>query len=241
MSVTVTKETLNSNKPNLTLNVNVSYFKSTERKFIPRPKWVNASCHELDAYRNTLDTLLGDIHIPWNAIECTNPLCSNHDEHIYNIQLFHYSIVDMCLSATEMCIPHTSDNCNGSHNIAGWNDIVKPFKEASLFWHGVWKDCGSPRNAAIADVMRGARAQYHNVVKQVKQNQNVIKRDKLANALLQDRNRSFWSEIRKSNGKCNTIPNISQVIRILQMYFQINMKHCIIRYPIIRPTWMTYC
>ena len=61
-------------------------------------------------------------------------LCSNHDEHIYNIQLFiHIYIVDMCLSASEMCIPHTSDNCNGSHNIAGWNDIVKPFKEASLF------------------------------------------------------------------------------------------------------------
>ena len=37
--------------------------------------------------------------------------------------------------------------------------------------------------------MRRARAQYHNVVKQVKQNQNVVKRDKLANALLQDRNR----------------------------------------------------
>ena len=54
--------------------------------------------------------------------------------------------------------------------------------------------------------MTRARAQYHNVVKQVKQNQNVIKRDKLANALLQDR--SLWSEIRKSIGKCNTIPNM---------------------------------
>ena len=106
-------------------------------------------------------TFAGDFSVSWDAIYCTNPLCNDHDVHVEQIQLFHDSIVDMCLLASELCIPHTSDNNNISSNIAGWNDIVKPYEEASLFWHQVWKDCGSPRNAAIADVKRRARAQYH--------------------------------------------------------------------------------
>ena len=40
-----------------------------------------------------------------------------------------------------------------SNIIAGWNDHATPYREASIFWHNVWKDCGSPPNAVIADVM----------------------------------------------------------------------------------------
>ena len=83
--------------------------------------------------------------------------------------------MDKCITASDLCIPYTSDKSGNHANIAGWNDIVKPYKEASIFWHNVWKQCGSPRNAAITDVMRWARAKYHNIVKQVKGDQNKIK------------------------------------------------------------------
>ena len=86
---------------------------------------------------------------------------------------------------------------------------MKPYKEASIFWHNVWKRCGSPRNAAIADVMRRARATYHIIVKQVKRDQNTIKRNKMDDAILCDDTRSFWNEVRTvSSNKNNTLPNM---------------------------------
>ena len=192
----------------LSLSVPVSYFDSSERKFVPKPKWTNISQNDVDYYKESLDVMLEEMHIPRDVLDCHDPNCTEHAEHINTIQLFHDAIVDKCLLASELCIPHTSDKGNASGNIAGWNDIVRPYREASLFWHDVWKDCGSPRNAAIADVMRRSRAQYHSVVKKVRKNQNHLRRDKLADALLQDKGRPFWSEVRKATGHCNTIPNM---------------------------------
>ena len=188
--------------------IDVNYLATTERNHIPKPKWSGVTDSLILKYKNTLDCLLNDIVIPWDAIQCINPQCDKRSEHCRSIQLFHDSIIDKCLISSELCIPHTSDKGHRPSNIAGWNDIVKPYKEASIFWHNVWKDCGSPRNAAIADVMRRARAQYHKIVKQVKKDQNIIQRDKMAESLLEDKGRSFWSEIRKISGKCKTIPNM---------------------------------
>lgn len=203
-------DNLSSHCPiSLSLDVNVAYMSaSSGDDFIPRPKWSDVSDVQINEYKVTLDDFLNDITIPWDVIHCSDPLCGDREEHCQRIQLFHDSIIDMCLITSEKCIPHTSKRCSKSPNIAGWSDIVKPYKEASIFWHNVWKDCGSPRNAAIADVMRRARAKYHSVVKQVKKDQNKIKRDKLAQTLLCDRSKSFWNEVRKANGKCNTVPNM---------------------------------
>ncbi len=192
----------------LVLDIGVTYLSTTDRCFIPRPKWSTVTDTVICQYKDTLNSLLNDICIPMDVLNCRDPLCAKRSEHCQSIQYFHDSIIDKCLISSELCIPHTTDKCNQPQNIAGWNDIVKPYKEASIFWHNVWKDCGSPRNAAVADVMRRARAQYHKVVKQVKRDQNIIQRDNMAHALLDDKGRSFWSEMRKINSKCNSIPNM---------------------------------
>ena len=57
--------------------------------------------------------------------------------------------------------------------------------------------------------MRRAREKYHNIVKQVKRDQNKIKRNKMADAILCDDTRSFWNEVRTvSSNKNNTLPNM---------------------------------
>jgi len=66
----------------------------------------------------------------------------------------------------------------------------------SLFWHRMWVDCGRPRNDAVADVMRRTRAAYHYAIRQTRQEENTIIRDRVAASLLEDGKRNFWQEIK---------------------------------------------
>ena len=101
----------------------------------------------------------------------------------HDIQIFHDSIMYCCTRASPDSIPHTSKQCN-SKVIGGWNEHVKPYREASFFLHNAWKDCGSPRSAVIADVMSRSRSQYHRAVRFVKHNQTNVKKESMATALL---------------------------------------------------------
>ena len=72
-----------------------------------------------------------------------------------------------------------------------------PPPAVGFFWHNVWKECESPRNAAVADVMPRARAEYHRAVRYVKKNKDDIRKDNMANAISSNRKRDFWKEVKK--------------------------------------------
>ena len=82
-------------------------------------------------------------------------------------------------------------------HIPGWNDIVAPVRDKSIFWHNIWMECGRPRSGIIADIMRKTRASYHYAIRKVRRNANDIINEKFADALLHNRGRDFWSEARK--------------------------------------------
>ncbi len=65
-------------------------------------------------------------------------------------------------------------------------------------------ECGSPRNAAVADVMRRARAEYHRAVRYMKKNQDDIRKDNMANAISSNREHDFWNDVKKVGGKTNS-------------------------------------
>ena len=76
--------------------------------------------------------------------------------HYCELQLFHDAIVKACVESGKQCIAHTSKSGKTSA-LTGWNEFVKPYRDDSIFWHNIWRQCGSPRNAVVADVMRRAR------------------------------------------------------------------------------------
>lgn len=192
----------------LKLNFTVGHFMSTTRTYISKPKWQEASGNDLLNYKNTIDNLLNTISIPWDAIKCECLHCPSQSDHCHDIQIFHDSLMECCIKAGEICIPFTSANSPRQHKLAGWNDYVKPYKDASMFWHNIWRDCGSPRNAVIADVMRRARAKYHKAIRYVKNNENNIKRDNMAHALLNNKTRDFWKEVKAVNNKDSSLPKL---------------------------------
>jgi hypothetical protein len=56
---------------------------------------------------------------------------------------------------------------------------------------------GRPRNVVVADIMRCTRASYHYAIGQVEEDDDLVVREKLANALVDDPSRNFWAEVRK--------------------------------------------
>ena len=66
--------------------------------------------------------------------------------HYCELQLFHDAIVKACIESGKQCIAHTSKSGKTSA-LTGWNEFVKPYRDDSIFWHNIWKQCGSPRNA----------------------------------------------------------------------------------------------
>ena len=144
----------------------------------------------------------------WHALHCTNPMCNDNANHCNLIHLFHKSIIDKCITSSELCIPYTSNKSDCKCNIAGLNDLVNSYKEASIFWHNIWKQCGAAHSAVIANVTRQSQEKYHSVVKNVKCDQTAIKQTKLAQSLLNNNTRSFWNEVRNANKKCNATPTM---------------------------------
>ena len=91
--------------------------------------------------------------------------------------------------------------------ICGWNDLVKPYRESAITWHKIWKQCGSPEYGQIADIRRNSRKQYHDKLKQTKNNQDQIKKTKLANALITKNYNDFWKGISNERGCKTQLPN----------------------------------
>ena len=90
---------------------------------------------------------------------CTDLTC--HDiSHSEAINTYANHIMDACIKAADMCNPCTRDR-QSSGCIPGWSEHIKPLRDKSLFWHGLWLDCNRPKTGAVADCMRRTRAAYH--------------------------------------------------------------------------------
>ena len=109
------------------------------------------------------------------------------------------AITAACVSAANSAIPLSCDRHVGSRRIPGWNERVEPLRQKSLFWHNIWCDCGRPKNGVVADCMRRSRASYHYSIRQVKKDEDNIIRERIANALIDDPTRNFWSEVKKDS------------------------------------------
>ena len=92
--------------------------------------------------------------------------------------------------------------CNGFGDI-WWTD--NPIYFSSI---DIWKQCGSPRNAVVADVMRRARKEYHNSVRALRLDQHQLHRQKVSQALLANKSSDFWKEIRNVKGNGDTLPSV---------------------------------
>ena len=202
----------------LTLEMNAVGFR--QRTHAPRASWAKATNSDCNNYRQTLSSLLGSIAIPVDAMLCTDLTCHDilHPEAVHN---YAKHITDACTKAADVCIPCTRDRQN-SGCIPGWSEHIKPLRDKSLFWHGLWIDCNRPKTGAVTDCMRRTRAAYHYAIRQLEKDENSIVRERVAEAILSDGKRHFWSEIKRirSNKSINSriVDGLTDVEAIAKLF-----------------------
>ena len=168
--------------------------------------WNLVTDAERNNYVETLDMLLDDINLPCDTLSCKDLYCCEHNN---DIDKYGSDIMNACLQAGELCIPHRMVKTGSSHqskSIPGWKEYVAPVREQSIFWHNLWIECGRPKHGHIADTMRMTRAKYHYTIRWVRQNETNFKNSKFAQSLINNNTKDYWKEVKKHRGTHKASP-----------------------------------
>ena len=86
-------------------------------------------------------------------------------------------------------------------NQPGWNDHVADLHNDARECFVMWCNNGKPRQGWIFDLMRQTRSQFKYALRTVKNNENVLRRESLANKLACSNPNKCWQEIRTMTSK----------------------------------------
>ena len=159
--------------------------------------WSTASENDITLYRAKLEYTLMSSAAPLDALNCSDVGCNVHK---VAIESYYNEVCHACIDSSR----HIRKK-RGRVATAGWSDHVQRFKESSLLWHNIWKECGRPNVGLIYEIRKSARKKYHSALKKVRADQNNLQSTKMADAVLLGDHRDLWTEVRKirSNNRSN--------------------------------------
>ena len=188
----------------LELSVNVNYNDAVPRTHISSTAWHKCSIMQKQECVNKLDNLLLQINIQHEAIACNTVNCTKHKEFINSL---YFDIINFCKSADDI-LPKTNPNCNKNDIVVGWNEYVSDHRKNALFWHQYWLDQGRPSQGQIALIRRRTRAKYHYAVRWVNKEKNRIRSNKMVDAIVNNKDRDLWQEVKQIKQANKSVPNI---------------------------------
>lgn len=162
-----------------------------------RPAWRKATDAQKQRYRESLRELLRSVDFPREALACVRLNCDRHSE---AIGVYFSQLIEACVTAGEQCIPAKTPK----RRVAGWNELVAPQKQESILWHRVWLENNKPRQGWIYELKRKSKMEYKLASRRILKNQREHRHARMATAVLEDRNRDFWSEVKRNNCKSFT-------------------------------------
>ena len=92
-------------------------------------------------------------------------------------------------------------------NKPGWNDHVADLHKDARECFVMWCNNGKPRQGCIFDLMRQTRSQFKYALGTVKNNENVLRRESVANKLACSKSNKFWQWIRTMTSKSTSLPS----------------------------------
>ena len=170
-------------------------------------RWHTISNDQLERYKSRLDylLLLDNVNIPPDLLDCCE---YESDAHQCVIEELHNDIVNACLQAGHLMLPHRSDQSRATP-VIGWNEQVAESKAKAVLWHRIWQDRGSPNQGVVYDIRKSTHATYHYAIRHAKKQTNVSQANKLADASLKSlgkRSRDFGTKVKRIKGKSQQRP-----------------------------------
>ena len=188
----------------LQVNVDIDYHKMHNITARPNVAWHRCNDENLAQYEYEIDRLISETSLDFDVFACSDLDCKLHKDKLCE---WYSEVVRILLTASQSSLPMTSSR-DKPKVIPGWNDIVKPKLENSLYWHRVWVDRGRPRSGDIAYKMRRARGQYHYAVRYVHKEYNNLRNIRMAEAISNNNQRDLYKEAKVLYGVRKKLPDI---------------------------------
>jgi hypothetical protein len=192
-STNVDGDNLSDHVP-LSLKLNTSFHYSNEPRvqLACKISWRRATDHNIVSYKERLRVKLNSIVLPRKVLLCPDLDCSSHST---EIDTYYGRLIDAMKSAASECIPRQRKKA-----LAGWSEVVTPYRNKSIFWNKVWVENGMPEVGLIRDIRQSSKKDYKHAAKWVIRNQDNITADRMATKLHSDMNREFWDEVKRVRG-----------------------------------------
>ena len=169
-----------------------------------RTNW-DCSPDIINNYTNVLRDNSDAINIPIDAAACIDVNCSciNHKMALDS----YFTDIIKAIYISQRILPKYNDSSNSKSQLHGWNQLVKPARDESLYWHHVWIQHDKPNTGYIANCMRISRAEYHKRCRDVKRNQQ-----NLSKLTFLDKKyattKDFWKKLGKCFGKSKQVASV---------------------------------
>ena len=79
---------------------------------------------------------------------------------------FHDSIITASHLAMQQSIPYSHQS--KVKVIPGWDIDMDIARDKSMFWYGIWKDCGKMPSGVVYSIMKKTRSTYHYMLRALK-------------------------------------------------------------------------
>ena len=153
-------------------------------------------------YARDIDVHLNAVKVPVEAICCKDTECSN-EQHFEALNVFYEGLVRVLTEASKKL----SNRRRKHSNQPGWNDHVADLHKDARECFVMWCNNGKPRQGWIFDLMHQTRSQFKYALRTVKNNENVLRKESLANKLSCSNPNRFWQEIRTMTSKSTSLPS----------------------------------
>ena len=164
--------------------------------------WHRVKDTDIDQYMHMQNIILDQVITP-AVFDCKDLSCSNK-EHTEQIDIICNTLVQCCLEA-DKCFPRVKIK---KSNKPYWREEVQPYKTNSIWWHNLWKQCGEPRQGIVYDSKTDAKRQYMYAVRRYNRKEDQLRKEKMAEAICENRNRDFYREMKKLKPGISTAPSI---------------------------------
>ncbi len=158
--------------------------------------WHRVNDNNIEIYKELVNEKLKHIRFDSDLFKCTNVTCLEHNNILQSV---YEDVLIICISSADKCITKVNAGHCSEQRVPGWHDHVAEYHQEALYWHYWWKVEGRPHQGHTSEMRRILRARYHRVHKIILKEQVSIRKEKMAEAVYDNKNRDLFSEVRKMN------------------------------------------
>ena len=169
-----------------------------------KPVWGLAHPHHIQKYQLELNELLCEF-LPADKMfmgSSMNSLCLKKEY----ITDFHDNIITASYLSMQKHIPYNRDA--KAKVIPGWDIEMDIARDKSMFWHGIWRECGKLHTGVLYNIMKKTRSTYHYMLRALKKKKHCKIKESVSKSMLKTNNKSYWKSskaIRKNNFNCTNV------------------------------------